>query len=401
MAITWTPKQFELARAEELALSSRLASSRPWIVSGLVLGVPVSGLDAEVSNGRAYIAGYVVDVDSEDVTVADDATSTVYLGLVVDGNDNVTSATLATTAHVSGYYVTLGTVTAASGDITGVATTGRSPITQEETYVKVWGEIGGTLTDQTDLDTALAGKVSTTRNVSTGTGLTGGGNLTADRTISIANGGVDTTQIANDAVTFDKTQNIATSRILGRVTASAGNIEELTTAQVLTLLGIQTPVVSTVASDQTISSGSYTDLTGLEVTGLLASSTYEITAKILLQRVSAGTNAAASFKLQRVATGRDGAVDGAWAFVPNFIFMTNGSNSPTASAVFNDSSDTHDIGITASMQNSVSTAGLLTVVFRFVTGGSGGTFKLQGALSATGGINIDVKAGSSIIATKV
>jgi hypothetical protein len=170
MAITWTPKQFELARAEELALSSRLASSRPWIVSGLVLGVPVSGLDAEVSNGQAYIAGYVVDVDSEDVTVADDATSTVYLGLVVDGNDNVTSATLATTAHVSGYYVTLGTVTAASGDITGVATTGRSPITQVDADIvasvftrtgAVVAEAGDYDADQIDYDNTASGLAAT------------------------------------------------------------------------------------------------------------------------------------------------------------------------------------------------------------------------------------------------
>jgi hypothetical protein len=170
MAITWTPKQFELARAEELALSSRLASSRPWIVSGLVLGVPVSGLDVEVSNGQAYIAGYVVDVDSEDVTVADDATSTVYLGLVVDINNNVTGATLATTAHVSGYYVTLGTVTAASGDITGVATTGRSPITQVDADLvasvftrtgAVVAEAGDYDADQIDYDNATSGLVAT------------------------------------------------------------------------------------------------------------------------------------------------------------------------------------------------------------------------------------------------
>ena len=44
--------------------------------------------------------------------------------------------------------------------------------------------------------------------------------------------------IADDAVTYAKIQNVsATSRILGRVTAGAGNVEELTVAQVQTLLG--------------------------------------------------------------------------------------------------------------------------------------------------------------------
>jgi hypothetical protein len=43
---------------------------------------------------------------------------------------------------------------------------------------------------------------------------------------------------ANDLITYAKIQNVsATSRILGRVTAGAGDIEELTVAQVQTLLG--------------------------------------------------------------------------------------------------------------------------------------------------------------------
>lgn len=43
---------------------------------------------------------------------------------------------------------------------------------------------------------------------------------------------IQTAQIANNAVTFAKTQDIATARVLGRVTASSGDIEELTAAQV-------------------------------------------------------------------------------------------------------------------------------------------------------------------------
>lgn len=44
------------------------------------------------------------------------------------------------------------------------------------------------------------------------------------------------TTIANDVVTFAKMQNIATARILGRVTASSGDIEELTGTQATGLL---------------------------------------------------------------------------------------------------------------------------------------------------------------------
>ena len=54
-----------------------------------------------------------------------------------------------------------------------------------------------------------------------------------------SDGTITTNKLANDAVTFDKTQNINTSRILGRVSASSGNIEELTTADVV---GLITPV---------------------------------------------------------------------------------------------------------------------------------------------------------------
>jgi hypothetical protein len=55
---------------------------------------------------------------------------------------------------------------------------------------------------------------------------------------------ITTTEITNDAVTFAKTQNIATARMLGRATAGSGDIEELTAAQSKTLLAIQAADIS-------------------------------------------------------------------------------------------------------------------------------------------------------------
>jgi hypothetical protein len=54
--------------------------------------------------------------------------------------------------------------------------------------------------------------------------------------ISVTGSGATWT-IDNDVVTFAKMQNISTARILGRDTASSGDVEELTAAEVLALLG--------------------------------------------------------------------------------------------------------------------------------------------------------------------
>lgn len=49
-----------------------------------------------------------------------------------------------------------------------------------------WGSITGTLSNQTDLSTALAAKVPTARSVATTAPLAGGGDLSSDRTLSVA-----------------------------------------------------------------------------------------------------------------------------------------------------------------------------------------------------------------------
>jgi len=59
--------------------------------------------------------------------------------------------------------------------------------------------------------------------------------VTADK---LASDAVVTASIVNDAVTFAKQQNISTSRVLGRVSSSTGNVEELTAANIRTLINV-------------------------------------------------------------------------------------------------------------------------------------------------------------------
>lgn len=95
----------------------------------------------------------------------------------------------------------------------------------------VWyGSAAGTIS-------ALAKDTNATRYLSN----TGTSNNPAWAQVNLANGvtgELPTANIADDAVTYAKIQNVsATSRILGRHTASAGNTEELTGAQAMSILG--------------------------------------------------------------------------------------------------------------------------------------------------------------------
>jgi hypothetical protein len=170
MALTWSPKQFELARAEELALSASLASSRPWIVSGLALSAG-TGLNVAISAGVAWIDGYVVSWDAAtEQAVTGSATNHVWIELTRDVNDNVTAVAFVintTGTPPTGDYVKLGTATTNGSAVTGTATTGRSPQTQV-LVSSVFGRDGAVVAtagdydaDQVDYDNATSGLSAT------------------------------------------------------------------------------------------------------------------------------------------------------------------------------------------------------------------------------------------------
>ena len=56
----------------------------------------------------------------------------------------------------------------------------------------------------------------------------------------ITDGTIATGDVADDAITYAKMQNVsATNRILGRDSSGAGNVEEITPANLVTMLGIE------------------------------------------------------------------------------------------------------------------------------------------------------------------
>jgi hypothetical protein len=93
--------------------------------------------------------------------------------------------------------------------------------------------VSGGLLSFSDYST-FSNKVGPTRTIATGTGLSGGGDLSADRTISIAAGGVGTTQLADNSVNMNKiaddsvtiaklqTHQTATVSVAGTTTSSFG-----------------------------------------------------------------------------------------------------------------------------------------------------------------------------------
>lgn len=90
------------------------------------------------------------------------------------------------------------------------------------------------------VSTATQTALDLKQNASTAltTSSTAGGDLSGTfANLQIGTGAVGTTEVADDAVTFAKIQNIATGRLLGRSTAGTGNIEEISVGSGLSLSG--------------------------------------------------------------------------------------------------------------------------------------------------------------------
>lgn len=97
---------------------------------------------------------------------------------------------------------------------------------------------------------------------------------------------VGTTEIDNNAVTFDKLEDVAEDRILGRVSTGAGNAEELTAAQVRTLLNVADGAEPGTVTSIGITPGDLVDVTGSPVT-----TSGNITVSVDLSELPDGTGA--------------------------------------------------------------------------------------------------------------
>ena len=76
-------------------------------------------------------------------------------------------------------------------------------------------------------------------------------NLNGSNKAQVKDLGIGTGKIANSAVTLAKIANIAQDSILGRVSAGTGVVEELTAAQVRTMIGLQQQYNATVGDGST------------------------------------------------------------------------------------------------------------------------------------------------------
>ncbi len=161
-------------------------------------------------------------------TAAMDALSptTTKGDLLVDNGTNVIRVAVGTDGHV---------LKADSGAASGVAWA-----------AETGGGGGGAPTDAEYLVATSHGSLSAER-VTTNTAT-----ITWDHTV----GGQAQANVPDDAITFAKMQNIATDRLLGRDTASSGNVEELTVGGGVEFTGSGGVQRSALTGDVTASAGS-------------------------------------------------------------------------------------------------------------------------------------------------
>jgi len=159
-----------------------------------------------------------------------------------------------------------------SGDVTSNADGATTIAADAVTYAKMQN----TATANRVLGAASAGVIS---EVQIAVGMMGANSVDSDQYVD---GSIDTEHLAADAVTYAKMQNVtATSRVLGRITSSAGIVEELTQANLRTIIAV---------ADGSLSQNNFTDADHTKLNGIEASATIDQTASEILTLIEDGVD---------------------------------------------------------------------------------------------------------------
>ena len=245
---------------------------------GVGSGVPEYGLDVSAS-GRiqkgVVLSDYVPAVTTN--TLYNNGGTLTFNGSAVGGGGGGGAGTMTT---VKGNGSQVGGADIVTLDFSSDFTVTESPDTEINIAI-------GTLNQNT---TGSAATLTTARAIALTGDVTGTENFDGSAGISISS------TIANDAVTYAKIQNVsATNRILGRDSAGAGVIEEITPANLRTMINVEDGATA----DQTKS-----DIDGLAITTVGTLDTGDATAIVS----AASTTAAGKVELATTAettTGTD------------------------------------------------------------------------------------------------
>lgn len=207
-------------------------------LSGTAAAPTVPGLAGKVGTGRQILAGTGLtgggDLTADRTLSAADATAIAkgVVQLTGDLGGTAVSPTVPGLAGKvsSGRQILAGAGLSGGGDLSADRTLSATDATTgAKGIVQLAGDLGGTAASPTV--PGLTGKVGTARQVLAGTGLTGGGDLTADRTLAVSFGSsAGTAAQGND------------SRITGAVQASTvttkGDLLVATASATLARLGV-------------------------------------------------------------------------------------------------------------------------------------------------------------------
>ena len=251
---------------------------------GVTIRALGTGMTGDSGQGGATIGGSMTftggnavttSVSGAAVTINHDDTSS-QSSVNNSGANFIQDITLDTYGHVTG--ITSASAGSGSGDMTGVDLTGGTGITISSESNTTSGDYSATIavtdgsidTTQLAADSVTAAKIAddVINSEHYAAGSIDNEHIADDAINSehYAAGSIDTAHIADDQVTYAKIQNVsATNRILGRDSASAGVIEEITPANLRTMINV--------ADGATANAGTVTSVgTGTGLTGTVTSS---------------------------------------------------------------------------------------------------------------------------------